>query len=86
MAKMDTEAVLTQTRKRLEQEPAVADPTRITVDIEKRGSLFNRRYAIVLSGAVGSEAEGRRIAEGVKDSVANYGQIDVENHLVVPLV
>ncbi len=86
MAKTNKEEVVTQVRKRLEQEPAVADPTKINVDLDKRGSLFNRRYAVILSGRVGSEAEGRRIASAVEESVGQYGDIEVENHLVVPLV
>ncbi len=86
MAKPDKQAIVTQIRKRLEQEPAVADPSKINVDLDKRGSIFNRRYAVVLSGRVGSEAEGRRITGAVEESVGRYEDIEVENHLVVPLV
>ena len=86
MARMDRQAVSTQIRKRLEQEPAVADPTKITVDIEKKGTFLNRKYVVVLSGPVGSEAEGRRITKTVQDSFGERGEVEVENNLVVPLV
>ncbi len=86
MAKIDEQSVMTDVRKRLDQEPAVADPSKITVDLEKRGSIFNRRYAVIVSGRVASEAEGNRIASAVQEAVGRHGSLDVENRLVVPLV
>ncbi len=86
MNKKQTEDLIVRVRKRLDQEPTIADSTKISVNVEKRGSIFNRKSVLLLEGTIQSKEEGQK-AQEVTDAVLGGGDaIDIENHLVVPLV
>jgi hypothetical protein len=86
MNKKQTADLVERVRKRLNQEPTIADPSKISVNIEQRGSIFNRKSVLLLEGTIQSKEEGQK-AQEVTDAVLGGGDaIVIENHLVVPLV
>ncbi|MFW5811623.1 MAG: hypothetical protein ACOC47_08570 [Alkalispirochaetaceae bacterium] len=85
MAKVEEQAILDSVHRQLQQEPALSDPTKISLELEKRGSLFNRRRVLNLQGKISTEAERRRIVEAVEKGLGGE-DVEIEDHLVIPLV
>ncbi|MDA3951416.1 MAG: hypothetical protein PF508_19570 [Spirochaeta sp.] len=86
MNKAQQEELAGRIRKRLDQEPTIADPSKISLRVEQRGLPLKRKTYVVLEGAIGNAEEGGK-AETVTNAVigGNDG-VELENHLVVPLI
>ncbi|TVQ36746.1 MAG: BON domain-containing protein [Spirochaetaceae bacterium] len=86
MARTDYEKMSEQVQKRINEEPGIADPSRISVRTEKAGGLLNRRRVIILEGSISNEAEGERAAEVAQAVLGGSDAVEIENRLVVPLI
>lgn len=86
MAKKEHEELVGKIRSRLEQEPALSDPLSITVDVNREGSILNRKTVLRVSGRISTEAEGEKVMDTVRSVVGDSDGVEVRNHLVVPLV
>ena len=86
MAHRDYDQMREQVEKRINQEPSIGDPTRISVRAEKVGGLFNRHPVVILEGTINNETEGERAAEVARAVLGNSDAVEIENRLVVPLV
>lgn len=85
MAKIDEKAILENVHQQLQQEPSLSDPTRISIELEKRGSIFKRRQVLNVQGKISNEAERKRIVEAVEKGVGN-DDVEIEDHLVIPYI
>ncbi len=86
MARTDYEKMSEQVQKRINEEPGIADPSRISVRTEKAGGLLNRRRVIILEGSISHETEGERAAEVAHAVLGDSDAVEIENRLVVPLI
>ncbi len=86
MAPKNYEQLSEQVQKRINQEPAISDPSRISVRAEKTGGLLNRHPVVILEGTINNETEGERAAEVARAVLGNSDAVEIENRLVVPLV
>ncbi len=85
MAKVEEKAILDSVHRQLQQEPALSDPTKISVQLEKRGSFFNRRRVLNVEGKISTEAERKRVVEAVQKGLGNVS-VEIEDHLVIPYI
>ncbi|MFP4302191.1 MAG: hypothetical protein ACLFPW_01300 [Spirochaetaceae bacterium] len=85
MAKIDEKAVLDNVHRQLQQEPSLTDPTKISIEVEKRGSFLKRRPVLNVQGKIGNEAERKRIIEAVEKGLGTE-DIEIEDHLVIPYI
>ncbi|MEX2445060.1 MAG: hypothetical protein WD492_15770 [Alkalispirochaeta sp.] len=86
MARKQDEELVTRVQERLEQDHVVPDPSKISVKVERRGSLLKREMVVAVYGTIASEPEGTRIMNSVNQAINGAEKVSVENHLVVPLV
>ncbi|MFN2312163.1 MAG: hypothetical protein ABR590_08930 [Spirochaetia bacterium] len=86
MAHTNYEQLRNKVEKRINQEPAIADPSRISVRAEKVGWFFNRHPVVILEGKISSESEGALAAEVARAVLGNSNAVEIENRLVVPLI
>ncbi len=86
MAHTDYDRMRDQVQKRINQEPAIADPSRISVRAEKVGGLFKRHPVVILEGTISNESEGSRAAEVARAVLGDSDAVEIENRLVVPLI
>ncbi|MFW5695061.1 MAG: hypothetical protein ACOCYB_07825 [Alkalispirochaeta sp.] len=86
MGRKQDEELVARVQQRLEQDHVVPDPSKISVKVERRGSLLNRETVVAVYGTIGSEPEGTRIMNSVNEAIKGDEKVEVENHLVVPLV
>ena len=86
MAHTDYKKMSEQVQKRINEEPGIADPSRISVRTEKAGGLFNRHPVVVLEGSISNETEGERAAEVARAVLGDSDAVEIENRLVVPLI
>lgn len=86
MARTDYDKLSEQVQKRINEEPGIADPSRISVRTEKAGGLLNRRRVIILEGSISNETEGERAAEVAQAVLGGSDAVEIENRLVVPLI
>lgn len=86
MARKQDEELVARVQQRLEQDHVVADPSKISVKAERRGSLLNRETVVAVYGTISSEPEGTRIMNSVDQAINGTQKVSAENHLVVPLV
>lgn len=85
MAKVEEEAILDNVHRQLQQEPALSDPTKISVELEKRGSILNRRRVLNVQGKISTEAERKRVVEAVEKGLGTV-DVEIEDHLVIPYI
>ncbi|MFO8041984.1 MAG: hypothetical protein R6U25_02170 [Alkalispirochaeta sp.] len=86
MSRKQDEELVARVQQRLEQDHVVPDPSKISVNVERRGSLLNRETVVAVYGPIASEPEGTRIMNSVDQAIDGSEKVSVENHLVVPLV
>lgn len=83
MARVEEKAIIDNVHRQLQQEPALSDPTKISVELEKRGSIFNRRRVLNVQGKISTEAERKRVVEAVEKGLGTE-DVEIEDHLVIP--
>lgn len=76
MKKQATEQLIREVRDQLLQEPALSDPSKIAVNLEKRGGLFNRKTVVTIDGKVKNETELRKAAKLVETKMGTAVQLD----------
>lgn len=86
MAHADYDQMKEQVEKRINQEPSIADPTRISVRVEKVRGLFKKHPAVILEGTISNESEGERAYEVARAVLGNSDAVEIDNRLVVPLI
>jgi hypothetical protein len=86
MSRKQEEQLVSRIHDRLSQDSVVPDPTKISVKIEKRGPFFNRQMVAAVYGTISSESEGKRVINSVEAAIDGGEDVEVEDHLVVPLV
>ena len=86
MARKQDEELVVKVQERLDQDHVVPDPSKISVKVERRGSILKRELVVAIYGTIGSEPEGTRIMNSVNAAINGAENVQVENHLVVPLV
>jgi hypothetical protein len=86
MAEHTNDEMVAQIQRRINQEPSISDPSRISVRSEKVGGIFRKRRIIILEGSINSENEGDRAEEVTRAILGNSEAVEVENRLVVPLI
>ncbi len=81
MAKQKPQEVIDEVLRYVNQDPAISDPSRISVSAYKRGGLLNKRTVVVLEGKAQNELEIKSIGDMIAAKVGD--EIDVENKLSI---
>lgn len=76
MNKQSQEQILREIRDQLLQEPALSDPSKIVVNVDRRGSLFNKQTVVTIEGKVKNSVEAKKAAQVVESKLGASGTVD----------
>lgn len=76
MKKQSQEQIISEIRDQLLQEPALSNPSKIVVNVGRKGSLFNKHTVVTIEGKVKDSIEAKKAARVVESKLGDSATVE----------